>query len=134
MRKIALLLLPIVLMAGCITAPKDVGFGPYQQFFTTSGVLMREGQLSSPSQCELVVRQNWSTYVANGTTSKCSSISRAKELPYVTKLSSNFSGETLPIAFDSLAQCKSLTNEIRSSDLIKKVPDLQIDPCTKRLD
>lgn len=134
MRKITLFLLPVALMAGCVTAPKDVGFGPYQQFFTTSGILMREGQQSSPGQCELIVRQNWSSYVTAGVTSKCSSVSRAKELPYVSKLSSNFAGETLPISFDSMAQCQNFRNEALSSEMARKYPDLQIDLCAKRVD
>jgi hypothetical protein len=118
-------------LTACASAPADVGFGVHQQLFTPSGVLAREGQHVSTAACEIWVRQGWSKLAAAGLVSKCSSVSRAKELPVISKLSSQQTSEELPLAFDSMAHCVAWRNETLTSDAAKKVSDLKIDLCSK---
>jgi hypothetical protein len=118
-------------LTACASAPVDVGFGVYQQYFTPSGVLTREGQQISPAACEIWVRQGWAKAAAAGFVTKCSSVSRAKELPITSKLSSQQTGEEIPLFFDSMSHCIAWRNDTLISDTAKKVPDLKVDPCVK---
>ena len=84
-RTFFLSVVPILLLAGCITVPPiptDVGVGKYLQFRTGSGLLVSQYSYRSAVDCDINIRGHWVSNFRSGFTTRCSETDLSYQLPY----------------------------------------------------
>lgn len=108
-----------ILLAGCLTsAPtkEQIGNGRYTHIKTTAGNLIGQTTYRYSLDCELNLKNAWSSLASNGVEAKCSNEDISNQLPfYLTIVSSDNVMVPLEYRFISSEVCEATANEIQQN-------------------
>ncbi len=111
-------LLLLLLLSGCVTTgptPEQLGHGRFAHMYTQGNNLIMHASYNTPLECEMGVRNMWSSFTAQQVVPRCSADDESAQLKYrIVLVQANSPSAPIEVHFGLSELCDATAIDIQT--------------------